>query len=56
MSWHHLAHLFHGAHRESEKGNHKLARIAYLVAGVVFAPFGVIGIPIMIYGFYMLCK
>lgn len=55
MSWHHLAHLLHGAHHESERGNHKLAGVVYLVAGFFLAPL-IIGIPLMIYGAYKLTR
>ncbi|OWK38943.1 hypothetical protein [Fimbriiglobus ruber] len=53
--WHELAHVVHGAHAESERGNHTLAGIAYIGAGFFLAPI-LIGIPLMIYGFYKLMK
>jgi hypothetical protein len=53
--WRHLTHLLHGAQRESEKGNNKLAGVVFIVAGFFLAPL-LIGIPLMIYGFYKLCE
>jgi hypothetical protein len=52
---HHLAHLIHGARHESERGNHKLAGIAYIVAGFFLVPI-LIGIPLMIFGVCKLFK
>lgn len=55
MSNHHWAHALHAAHRESERGNHKGAAWIYIIVGLFMTPI-LIGIPIMIYGFYKLAK
>ena len=55
MHWQHLAHILHGAQHEEKHGHHKLAGVAYIVAGFFLAPL-LIGIPLMLYGFYKLCK
>jgi len=55
MSHHWWTHAVHAAHREGEKGNNKLAAVVFIVVGFFFAPM-LIGIPLMLYGFYKLCK
>ncbi len=52
---HLLHHLIHSARHEESRGNHKLAATAYIVGGFFLAPF-LIGIPMMLYGFYKLGK
>jgi hypothetical protein len=47
-------HAFHAAHK-GEKDNSKLAAVVYIVVGFFFAPM-LIGIPLLIYGVYKLCK
>lgn len=47
-------HLLHGAHR-GEHDSPKLAAVIYIIVGFFFAPM-LIGIPIMLYGFYKLLK
>ena len=51
----HWWHYLHHAHKADEGGNHKLAGVILIVVGFFLAP-ALIGIPIMIYGFYKLCK
>jgi hypothetical protein len=55
MSSHHILHLLHNAHKEGEKGNHKLEGAVCLGAGFALVPMG-IGIPMMLYGAYKLWK
>lgn len=55
MSHNQWTHLLHGAHSASKAGNHKTAGVMYVVIGFFMAPL-LIGIPIMLYGFYKLLK
>ncbi len=55
MSSHHILHLLHNAHKEGEKGNHKVEGAVYIGTGFAFAPM-LVGIPMMLYGVYKLCK
>lgn len=48
-------HALHAAHHEAEHGNSKLGAIGLIVIGFFFAPF-LIGIPVLLYGFYKLFK
>ncbi len=47
-------HLLHGA-RHGEHKSPKLAAFVYIIVGFFFAPM-LIGIPILLYGIYLLCK
>jgi hypothetical protein len=49
--WHHALH----AARHNEHKNAKASAVVYIVIGFFFAPM-LIGIPIMLYGFYKLSK
>jgi hypothetical protein len=52
--WNHfLAHLIHGARHEKE--HPKLMGVVLIIVGIITAPM-LIGIPIMLYGFYKLCS
>jgi hypothetical protein len=51
----HWLHLVHGARHEEERGHHKLAGVIYIVVGFFMAPI-LVGIPLMLYGFYKLTK
>lgn len=55
MRHHQWIHLLHKAHEVSKGGNSKVAAVAYIVIGFCMAPI-LVGIPIMIYGFYKLAK
>jgi hypothetical protein len=52
---HVVRHMLHGAHQADQSGSHKLAGIVYIVVGFFLSP-ALIGFPLMIYGFYKLCK
>ena len=51
----HILHLLHHAHKEGEKGNHKVEGAVYVGTGFFLAPM-LVGIPMMLYGVYKLCK
>jgi hypothetical protein len=55
MSHNHWIHALHTAHNAEHRGEGKAAAWAYIVIGFFMAPL-LIGIPIMIYGFYKLAK
>jgi len=55
MKHSHWIHLLHRAHDAGKSGNGKAAAVAYIVIGFFMAPI-LVGIPIMIYGFYKLAK
>ena len=47
----HVVHLLHNAHKEGEKGNHKVEAAVCIGTGFALVPMG-IGIPLMLYGVY----
>ena len=52
--FHNFVHVMvHGARHAEKDGNHKLAGVVYIVVGFFLTPW-LIGIPIMLYGFYKL--
>lgn len=51
----HLSHYVHLAHRADEEGHGKWAGVMFLIIGFFLAPM-LIGIPLMCYGIYKLCK
>ena len=50
-----IRHLMQGAHNADKNGSHKLAGVVYIVVGFFLAPV-LIGIPLMLYGFYKVCN
>lgn len=48
-------HLFHSAHREDEQGRGKAAGVMYVILGLITAPM-LIGIPVLLFGFYKLLR
>jgi hypothetical protein len=55
MSQNPWMHGLHAAHRASHGGNHEAAGVIYIIVGFFMAPI-LVGIPIMIYGFWKLAK
>lgn len=55
MKHNHWLHGIHAAHQASRRGNHKVAGVICLLVGFFTAPM-LIGIPLMVYGFYKLAK